>query len=59
MTFAIPKSVSLTTPGARRDEDVLRLQIAVHDPELVGSAERRRDLLGDVDRALPRHPPSL
>jgi hypothetical protein len=32
-----------------RDEDVLRLQIAVDDPFFVGSGEAARHLLGEVD----------
>jgi hypothetical protein len=41
------------------EHHVLRLQIAVHDPEAVSAMQRHQDLPRDVDRALRRHRPLL
>jgi hypothetical protein len=42
--------------GVRRDLDVGRLEIAMHDAAAVRGHERQRDLLGDVERGLHRQP---
>ena len=39
------------------DQDVLGLQVAVHDPLAVREAGRVQDLTGEVDRILRAHPP--
>jgi hypothetical protein len=41
--------------AARREEDVVALQIAVHHAEVVGARERGAHLLEDVDAAAERH----
>ena len=43
--------------GASREEDVLGLEVAVHDAEVVGARERARDLDHDGQRAAERHGP--
>ena len=42
-------------PPRAREEDVVALQIAVHDAEVVGARERGAHLLEDVDGARERH----
>ena len=52
---AMPKSVTLTRPSLV-DQHVLRLEVAVHDPALVGEARGAQDLQDDVARP-PRAAP--
>jgi hypothetical protein len=50
---AIPKSVTFHAPLAV-DEDVVRLDVAVHDAVPVREAERREDLARVLDRDVDR-----
>jgi hypothetical protein len=44
--------------SAHREQDVVALEIAVHDAEVVGAREGRAHLLEDVDAARERHRPA-
>ena len=54
--FASPKSSTLTLP-ARRDLDVGRLQVPMHDPLLVRRSERLGDLPAERQRLVHGHGP--
>ncbi len=41
--------------AARREKDVVALQIAMHDTQVMGARERGAHLLDDVHAALDRH----
>ena len=48
---AMPKSATMAVPDGQ--QDVVRLEVAVHDPGGVRVAQRVRDLPADVGHALP------
>ena len=53
---AMPKSATSVVPS-RREQDVLRLDVAVDDAVLVGVVQRAGRLAGDPERVLHRELP--